>query len=119
MSKFNIEDYDFIVGVPCSKLKTVLDFDKCIIATREDEAIAMAVAATLCGKRPLVFMQNSGLMNCMDIITSLCIPYNIKVHLLISCRTTPQQHSFCGQITEDVLWLLGYVNNIDYHLIKE
>ena len=70
------------VGVPfsgCEKYYRV----KNIIATREDEAIAIASGAYLCGQKPLVYMQNSGLGNCIDIITSLLKPYNIKFYIVI------------------------------------
>ncbi|HCJ66854.1 MAG TPA: hypothetical protein DHV62_05880, partial [Elusimicrobia bacterium] len=61
--------------------------------TREDEAMALAVGAHLVGKKPLVFLQNSGLGNIVDIITSLLKPYGIKVDLLISVRNKPEQHA--------------------------
>lgn len=108
--------YNFIAGVPCSKLKNFIANNKCIIATREDEAVGMAVGAYLVGKKPLVFMQNSGLGNCVDIITSLLKPYDIKIDLLISLRTNPEHHSFMGKITKKLLKLLEYKN---YKLIEE
>ncbi len=115
----NLSNYDIIVGVPCSKFKGILNYNDCIIATTESEAVAIAVGAYLAGKKPLVFMQNSGLMTTLDILTSLCKPYAIKIPLLISLRTTPPHHKFCGEITESILKILGLKEGEDYFLIRE
>jgi len=104
------KDYDFIAGVPCSRLAEFIEKNKCIIATREDEAMALAVGAYLVGKKPLVFMQNSGLGHIVDITTSLLKPYDIKIDLLISIRDSPEHHAFMGKITKDLLKLMEYEN---------
>ena len=105
--------YDFIVGVPCSKLKNFIDgINNYIPCTKEDEAMSLAVGAYLVGKKPLVFMQNSGLGNIVDITTSLLKPYDIKINLLISVRRKPEHHSFMGKITEQLLNLLEYKNYV-------
>jgi sulfopyruvate decarboxylase TPP-binding subunit len=106
----------FVVGVPCSKLKDKVDYNKAIIATREDEALSMAVGASLMGKETQVFMQNSGLNNALDVITSLLKPYNISIPLLISLRTKPEHHSFMGKVTIKLLELLDYKN---YEIVEE
>jgi phosphonopyruvate decarboxylase len=108
--------YNFLVGVPCSKFKNIIDYDKALIATKEDEAVGLAVGAYLTGKKPLVFIQNSGLGNIVDIITSLLKPYGIKIDLLISLRTKPEHHSFMGKITQQLLDLMKYKN---FKLIEE
>jgi sulfopyruvate decarboxylase subunit alpha len=94
---------DFIVGVPCSDLK----MDSAVPCTREDEAVALAVGAWLCGKKPTVFMQNAGLGNCIDTITSLVKPYDIGIKFIIANRTTPEHHAFMGKITPELLKMLG------------
>ncbi len=106
--KIKGKEYDFVVGVPCSKFKNIINYEEAIIATKEDEAIAMAVGAYFCGKKPLVFMQNSGLGNCVDIITSLLKPYNIPITLLISIRHKPEHHKGMGKITRKLVKLLNY-----------
>ncbi|MCK4817160.1 hypothetical protein KA005_15425, partial [bacterium] len=87
-----------------------------IPCTREDEAMALAVGAYLAGKKPLVFLQNSGLGNIVDIITSLLKPYGIKIDLLISVRNKPEHHALMGKITRKLLKLLEYE---DYELVIE
>lgn len=106
-----MKKYDFITGIPCSNLKSFTDkIKKYVPCTREDEALALAVGAYLVGKKPLVFLQNSGLGNVIDIITSLLKPYGIEIDLLISLRAKPQHHAFMGKITERLLKLLEYKN---------
>ena len=105
-----MKKYDFIVGVPCSRLKGFTDtIERYIPCTREDEAMALAVGAYLAGKKPLVFLQNSGLGNIVDITASLLKPYGIKeIDLLISVRNKPQHHAFMGKITKKMLKILEY-----------
>lgn len=107
-----MKKYDFVVGIPCSRLKDFTDkIRNYIPCTREDEAMALAVGAYLVGKKPLVFLQNSGLGNIIDIITSLLKPYGIQeIDLLISIRNKPEHHAFMGKITKKLLELLEYKN---------
>jgi len=99
----------FITGIPCSELKSYTEkIEHYIPCTREDEAVALAVGAYLAGKKPLVFLQNSGLGNIVDIITSLLKPYGIEIPLLISVRKTPEHHAHMGKITRSLLKLLEY-----------
>ena len=102
--------YDYFIGVPCSKLKKFMEENDCIIATREDEAVAMAVGMHLAGKTVEVVIQNSGLGNCTDIITSLLKPYDISIPFYISVRKHPEHHSFMGKITRKLLDLMEYYN---------
>ena len=99
---------DIFFGVPLSSCEHFVDVNKMVIATREDEAVAMAVGAWFSGKNPLVFMQDSGIGNSLDIITSLLIPYNIKIDLLISQRTTPEHHKVMGEKSDLILRQVGY-----------
>lgn len=110
-----MKKHDFIVGVPCSRLKDSINkIENYIPCTREDEAMALAVGAYLVGKKPLVFLQNSGLGNTVDIITSLLKPYGIRIDLLISLRKKPEHHAFMGKTTKKLLKLLEYK---DYKLV--
>ena len=103
---------NFIVGVPCSKLKDFIKkIDNYIPCTREDEAMALACGAWFCGKKPIVYMQNSGIGSTIDIITSLYKPYNIPLpKLILSVRTKPEHHKYMGEITKELLKILKYKN---------
>ncbi|MFA5370191.1 MAG: thiamine pyrophosphate-binding protein [Candidatus Omnitrophota bacterium] len=112
-----MKHYDVVFGVPCSKLKKFIDrIEHYIPCTKEDEAMALAAGAYLAGKRPLVFLQNSGLGNIVDIVTSLIKPYGMSVSLLISLRNKPEHHAFMGSITVKLLELLEYK---DYRIFDE
>ena|SRR3990167_8633327 len=98
---------DLTVGVPFTGCEKYMAENN-IIATREDEAIGIAVGAKLAGKNPLVYMQNSGLGNSVDIITSLLKPYNINIDIIVQKRITPEHHAFMGKIQDDLVKLLEY-----------
>ena len=110
----HLDKYDFVVGVPCSKLKSFTDnLSNYIPCSREDEAMALALGSWFVGKTPLVFVQNSGLGNLVDIITPLIRVYEVEEPaLLISVRKNPPHHAFMGKITITLLNLLEYENYI-------
>jgi sulfopyruvate decarboxylase subunit alpha len=56
------------------------------IATREEEAFGIAAGLYLGGARPTVMLQSSGLGNSLNALTSLLIPYQIPVLIVISMR---------------------------------
>lgn len=95
-------------GVPCSKIKDqIKDVD--INCTSEEQAMALAAGAALAGEEAIVYMQNSGLGRCIDIITSLYHPYEIEFpKLILSVRHKPYHHKFIGNITNELLELLDY-----------
>lgn len=114
--------FDFFVGVPCSGLNPFINDLRAdpemqhLPAPREDVALAMAAGAAMGGRRPLVYLQSSGLGHLVNPITSLLKPYGISVHLLISLRTRPFEHEFMHKITAQLLELLEYE---DYTIIEE
>ena len=57
-----------------------------ILATREEEAFGIAGGLYLGGRRPTVMLQSSGLGNSLNALTSLLIPYQIPVLMVISMR---------------------------------
>ena len=98
------------VGVPCSRLKELIE-DATFPCTSEGEAMAVAFGAWLTGAEPTVYMQNSGLGNIVDIVTSLYHPYEVPLPtLLLSIRCKPYHHKPMYDITEALLSLLNYEN---------
>ena len=74
------EGYNFFTGVPDSALKkfqnSIIESEyPHIIAVNEAHAVAIAFGAQLAGKKPCVYMQNSGLGNTINPLTSLCMPF--------------------------------------------
>ena len=111
------DGYDFFTGVPDSGLKLFIkeiqrsEFEH-IPATNEGQAVGIAVGAELAGMKSCVYLQNSGLGNCINALTSLCIPHNIHPLLVIGHRHTLPQHSVMGRVDKKMLDLIGYSNYI-------
>ncbi len=102
-------------GVPCSYFKDFLiTLEKnpdiyYIPATREDEAVGIASGYFLGdSKKCFLVMQNSGLANIGDALTSLVQLYQIPILLFVSYRGLEPdndfpEHSIMGEVTENVL----------------
>jgi sulfopyruvate decarboxylase subunit alpha len=56
------------------------------LATREEEAFGIAAGLYLGGRPPTVMLQSSGLGNSLNAITSLLMPYQIPVLMVVSMR---------------------------------
>jgi len=111
------EGYNFFTGVPDSALKifqnNILESDfEHIIATNEGQAVGIAFGAEIAGKKSCVYLQNSGLGNIINPITSLCMPFNINPLLIIGHRHTLEQHKVMGETDEKILQTIGYKNYI-------
>jgi sulfopyruvate decarboxylase subunit alpha len=110
------EGYDFFAGVPCSLLKGVIRrFDAepkwgYVSAVREDSALGMSVGAWLAGKKPAVFMQNSGLGVSMNAIASLNLIYEIPALVVVTWRgeggRDAPEHLVMGEIMDDYFKML-------------
>lgn len=81
----------FITGVPDSEFKALIsDLEQhelhrnYVPATREDNALALAVGAYLAGEKPMVFMESSGFGNTVDVLTSLVLVYEVPLVLFIA-----------------------------------
>jgi phosphonopyruvate decarboxylase len=110
----------FFTGVPDSLLKQICGFiadrfdENHIIAANEGNAVAIAAGYHLAtGEIPLVYLQNSGLGNAVNPITSLMSEdvYQIPMVLLIGWRGEPgvsdePQHVTQGRLTPDMLRVL-------------
>ena len=109
---------DFFTGIPDSLLKDFCAYvtdntveQKNIIAANEGNAIALASGYYLAtGKFGLVYMQNSGLGNAVNPLTSLTDleVYSIPMLLVIGLRGEPgvkdePQHVKMGKVTLDIL----------------
>ena len=85
---------DFVVSVPCKLLDGVIQLamsDNHIVytpVTREEEGVGVLAGASLGGRHPALFMQNSGLGNCLNAICSLVNYYGLPLLLIISHRGT-------------------------------
>ena len=123
-------EIDFFTGVPDSLLKDFCayvtdntDSKKNIIAANEGNAIAIASGYYLAtGKYGLVYMQNSGLGNTINPLTSLADKevYSIPMLLLIGWRAEPgvkdePQHIKMGKVTLKLLETIG----VKYEILND
>jgi phosphonopyruvate decarboxylase len=110
--------FDFYTGVPCSYLTPLINGVLSntslayVGAASEGEAVAIASGAWLAGRRTVVMCQNSGLGNAVNPLTSLNAPFRIPTLLVTTWRGRPgepdePQHLVMGQITHDLLSLMG------------
>ncbi|MET0388185.1 MAG: phosphonopyruvate decarboxylase [Polyangiales bacterium] len=105
-------------GVPCSYFTPLVNYMTVdpeldyVSSTSEGEAVAIAAGMVTAGKPAFALMQNSGLGNAVNPITSLLYIYRMPVVLLVSHRGQPglpdePQHELMGQITEQLSSLCG------------
>lgn len=128
VKKIGIES---IIGVPDSTLKQFCDYlntdgvgkIRHMVPPNEGAAIGIATGVFLGTNKPAcVYMQNSGLGNTVNPITSLANEkvYDIPMLLVIGWRGEPgfhdePQHKFMGEITEDLLKVM----DINYSIISK
>ena len=85
-------DYDCFSGVPCNFLAGILDCalnDKeitYISAVKENVALGIASGAYLAGRKSGILIQNSGLGNIINTLTSFNLIYKIPVLMFITWR---------------------------------
>lgn len=121
---------DFFCGVPDSLLKNLCEYidqkyssEQHIITANEGNSVALAMGRFMGNGRPcVVYMQNSGLGNAVNPITSLADPavYSIPMLLVIGWRGEPgvkdePQHVKQGEITEQQLQIM----DIPYLVISQ
>ena len=85
-----------------------------VSATREEEAIGIAVGAYAVGRNSAVFMQSSGFGNSVNALASLCIPCRTPIPIFINLRGGAGEFNIAqvamGRTTRPILDLLGLVH---------
>ena len=105
-------------GVPCSYFTPLVNYMSAdpaldyIPAASEGEAVAIAAGLVSAGRPAFALMQNSGLGNAVNPLTSLLYVFGMPVILLVSHRGEPgrvdePQHELMGRITSDLMRLCG------------
>ncbi|MEH1817087.1 MAG: phosphonopyruvate decarboxylase [Nostoc sp.] len=113
--------FGWYTGVPCSFLTPFINYVindvqlKYISAANEGDAVAIAAGAAIAGKPAVVMMQNSGLGNAVNPLTSLTYIFRIPLLLICTLRgdvydglrlhnlQDEPQHELMGQITDKLL----------------
>lgn len=111
------QGYDYFTGVPCSFFKGVINVTqehpemKYVIAANEGAAVGLAAGAYLAGRQPAIMLQNSGLGNMVNPLTSLSQIYQLPTLLLISGRAyqvaDEPQHEIIGACMAELLTTIG------------
>ncbi|WP_067461032.1 phosphonopyruvate decarboxylase [Actinomadura macra] len=112
------QGFTLATGVPCSSFGGPIALlgargDAYVPAANEGAALAIAAGAVLAGGRPYVMLQNSGLGNLVNPLTSLVQTYGLPVLTFVSLRGWPDpstdepQHEVMGPATRAVLEALG------------
>ena len=111
-------------GVPCSVFTNPIAYleanEDYVIAASEGEAMGIAAGMALGGAIPAVFMQNDGLGNAINPLTSLTKLYEFPTLLVISWRGEPgvkdaPQHAWSGKTLTDFLDVM----QIRYIILEE
>ncbi|MDJ0733358.1 MAG: phosphonopyruvate decarboxylase [Nostocaceae cyanobacterium] len=106
--------FSWYAGVPCSFLTPFINYVinntqlTYISSANEGDAVATAAGAVIAGEKAVVMMQNSGLGNAVNPLTSLTHVFRIPLLLICTLRGDRQlqdqpQHQLMGQITDKFL----------------
>ena len=117
LSNNGIENF---IGVPDSTLKHFIEQGlkkkKILIATREEEAIGIAIGMLLSKSPSLIFLQNAGFANSLSTITSLVQLYQFPLIFLIGWRgyqkNDAPEHKKIGKIQPELIKSLGLKSRI-------
>ncbi len=122
LSTFRELGLDWLLTVPSTGLQRLYgsyeSIGRCLYATREEEAIALAAGLRLGGAFPVVVMQQTGVGNAINAVLSLADAYGIGFPVVVLDRTVDdpnlvQRVSSGG--TARVLSALGCIE-IDWEL---
>jgi sulfopyruvate decarboxylase TPP-binding subunit len=105
--------FDFFTGVPDSTFHPLLHELESrpelgyVTAVSENLAVGVATGSYLGGRRPVIFMQNSGLALAMNALGSLAAIYRIPILLVIGWRghdgKDSPEHALLGAATTALL----------------
>jgi phosphonopyruvate decarboxylase len=122
-------DLQPLIGVPCSVLAPLINYAldnpeeiECLNPVNEAHALGLACGVYMgSGKIPVVFLQNSGLGNLVNPLTSLSQTYRLPAFLLVTWRgasgpgTDAPEHDIMGRDLEAYLRVL----HIPYGILSE
>ena len=117
-----LKDWDtsliaYVPDVSIHQVTSLIDEDPffhLVSATREEEAIGIAVGSYAVGRNAAVFMQSSGFGNSVNALASLCVPARTPIPIFINLRGGPGEFNIAqvsmGRTTRSILDLLGLVH---------
>ena len=128
-----LKDWDtsliaYVPDISIDRVTSLIDKDpyfRLVSATREEEAIGIAVGSYAAGRNSAVFMQSSGFGNSVNALASLCIPARAPIPIFINLRGGPGEFNISqvpmGRATRPILDHFGVVHftvDDDYRMDK-
>ncbi|MCH8225106.1 MAG: decarboxylase [Chloroflexi bacterium] len=117
LKNWNTSLIAYVPDISIDQVTSLIDADPffhLVSATREEEAIGIAVGAYAVGRNAAVFMQSSGFGNSVNALASLCVPYRTPIPLFINLRGGAGEFNIAqvamGRTTRPILDLLGMVH---------
>ncbi len=117
LKNWNTSLIAYVPDISIDQVTSLIDADPffhLVSATREEEAIGIAVGAYAVRRNAAVFMQSSGFGNSVNALASLCVPYRTPIPLFINLRGGPGEFNIAqvamGRTTRPILDLLGMVH---------
>lgn len=114
LKKSGISFISYVPDISIHQVTKLLEADsyfRVVPATREEEAIGIAAGAYAVGRRSAIFMQSSGLGNCINAICSLCIVCRLPIPMFINVRGELGEFNIAqvpmGRATRPVLDAIG------------
>ena len=117
LKKSNTSLIAYVPDISIHQVTSLIDADPffhLVSASREEEAIGIAVGSYAVGRNSAVFMQSSGFGNSVNAIASLCIPARVPIPIFINLRGGGGEFNIAqvamGRTTRPILDLLGLVH---------
>jgi len=117
LKNWNTSLIAYVPDISIDQVTSLIDADPffhLVSATREEEAIGIAVGAYAVRRNAAVFMQSSGFGNSVNALASLCVPYRTPIPLFINLRGGAGEFNIAqvamGRTTRPILDLLGMVH---------
>ena len=117
LKNWNTSLIAYVPDISIHRVTSIIERDPffhLVSASREEEAIGIAVGSHAVGRNAAVFMQSSGFGNTVNALASLCIPCRTPIPMFINLRGGPGEFNIAqvamGRSTRPILDLLGLVH---------
>ncbi len=107
----------YVPDISIHQVTSLIDQDpffRLVSATREEEAIGIAVGSYAAGRNAAVFMQSSGFGNSINALASLCIPARTPIPMFINLRGGAGEFNLAqvpmGRAVRPILDQLGLIH---------
>ena len=119
LSALKVCNIKWLVVVPTSGLNLIYThyekYNRCIYASREEEAVAIATGLALGNEQPIVLIQQSGVGNILNAVFTLSDAYNIPFPIVVCERSESDPNPIQG-ISSKMTRLA--LENLNYSLIN-